>query len=120
MPYRCLYIWVEGSYDDLFFSEVMRPLLESWYDWIEVVQYAEEEPAWRRSYLRKYPVKARRQLYLRDRPQRGSVCYSEKGGCARWNEQRVEADRMMVVVPEIEGWYLAGLDAECKRQARDR
>ena len=25
---------------------------------------------------------------------------------------QIEADRVLVVVPEIEGWYLAGLDAE--------
>ena len=34
--------------------------------------------------------------------------------------RQVEDDRVMVVVPEIEGWYLAGLDSEHSAEARGR
>ncbi len=111
MPYRCLYIWVEGSYDDLFFSEVVRPLLENWYDWVEVVQYAEEAPAWRRSYLRN--IRSRQDatyIYVTDL--NAAPCVTAKKAAIRGGMSRIEADRVMVVVPEIESWYLAGLDAE--------
>ena len=94
MSYRCLYIWVEGSYDDLFFSEVIRPLLESWYDWVEVVRYAEEEPAWRRSYLRN--IRSRQDasyIYVTDL--NAAPCVTAKKADVRGGPvSRVEADRM--------------------------
>ena len=111
MPYRCLYIWVEGSYDDLFFDRVMRPPLECRYDLIQVVQYAEEEPAWRRNYLRN--IQSRQDasyIYVTDL--NAAPCVTAKKEDVRGRMRQVEADRVMVVVPEIEGWYLAGLNAE--------
>ena len=111
MSYRCLYIWVEGIYDDLFFSEVVRPLLASRYDWIEVVQYAEEAPAWRRSYLRNLQSRPdANYIYVTDL--NAASCVTAKKADVRDGMSRIEADRMMVVVSEIESWYLAGLNAE--------
>ncbi len=111
MSYRCLYIWVEGVHDERFFRRVVQPLLESRYDWIEVVRYAEEEPAWRRSYL--WNIRSRQDasyIYVTDL--NAAPCVTAKKEDVRGRLSNVEDDRVMVVVREIEGWYLAGLDAE--------
>ena len=39
-------------------------------------------------------------------------CVMEKKKSIRDGLSEVEEDRVMVVVPEIEGWYLAGLDSQ--------
>ena len=39
-------------------------------------------------------------------------CVTAKKAAVRVGMRQVEDDRVMVVVPEIEGWYLAGLDSE--------
>ena len=44
MPYRQLYVWVEGGDDELFFNRVVRPLLASRYNLIEVVPFAQRPP----------------------------------------------------------------------------
>ena len=111
MPYRQLHVWVEGGDDRLFFNTLMRPLLESWYDWIEVVQYAQRPPTWRRNYLRSiWSNRDASYIYMTDL--NAAPCVTAKKEDVRGRMRQVEADRVMVVVPEIEGWYLAGLDAE--------
>ncbi len=111
MPYQCLYIWVEGRYDDLFFDRVVRPLLEGRYDWVQVVQYAEEEPEWRRSYIRN--IQSRQDasyIYVTDL--NAAPCVTAKKDDVRGGMRQLEDARVLVVVPEIEAWYLAGLNAE--------
>ena len=66
MPYRQLYVWVEGGDDELFFNRVVRPLLASRYNLIEVVPYAQRPPTWRGSYIRNIRSNAGCQLHLRD------------------------------------------------------
>ena len=111
MPYRCLYIWIEDVHDARLFRRVVQPLLESQYDWIELVQYAEEEPAWRRSYLRNTQSRQdANYIYVTDL--NAAPCVTAKKEDVRGGMRQMADDRVIVVVPEIEGWYLAGLDAE--------
>ena len=111
MPDRQLYVWVEGGDDRRCCNRVMRPLLKSQYDWIELVQYAQRPPAWRRRYLRS--IRSNRDasyIYVTDL--NAAPCVTAKKEDVRGRLSNVEDDRVMVVVPEIEGWYLAGLDGE--------
>ena len=111
MPYRQLHVWVEGGDDRLFFNTLMRPLLDSRYDLIEVVQYAQRPPTWRGKYLRSIRSNQNASyIYMTDI--NAAPCVTAKKEDVRGRMRRVEADRVMVVVPEIEGWYLAGLGAE--------
>ena len=111
MPYRQLYVWVEGGDDELFFNRVVRPLLASRYNVIEVVPYAQRPPTWRGSYIGN--IRSTRDasyIYVTDL--NAAPCVTAKKAAIRGGMRQVEDDRVMVVVPEIEGWYLAGLDSE--------
>lgn len=111
VPYRQLYVWVEGGADRQFFNRVLRPLLVSQYDLIEVVQYAQKELRRRRDFLRSIQSnQAASYIYMTDLD--AAPCVTAKKEDVRGRMKRVEVDRVMVVVPEIEGWYLAGLNAE--------
>ena len=112
MPYRCLYVWVEGVHDTRFFRRVVQPLIGSLYDWMEVIEYAEEEKLWKRSYLHSIrSIPDASYIYVTDLDS-SAPCVTAKKERVRDRMSQVETDRVMVVVPEIEGWYLAGLDAE--------
>ena len=111
MSYRCLYIWVEGIHDARFFRRVAQPLLGSRYNWIEVVQYAQEELRSRRDFLRNIRSNQNASyIYVTDL--NAAPCVTAKKAAVRVGMRQVEDDRVMIVVPEIEGWYLAGLDSE--------
>ena len=111
MPYRCLYVWVEGVHDTRFFRRVVQPLIGDLYDWMEVIQYAEEEKQWKRSYLHSIrSIPGASYVYVTDI--NAAPCVTAKKERVRGRVRHVDADRVMVVVPEIEGWYLAGLNAE--------
>ena len=112
MPYRCLYIWVEGVHDTRFFRRVVQPLIGNLYDWMEVIQYAEEEKRWKRSYLHSIrSIPDASYIYVTDLNS-SAACVTAKKADVRDRLSRVQANRIAVVVPEIEGWYLAGLNAE--------
>ena len=96
----------------LFFDEVMRPLLEAQFDWVEVVQYAQKPPTWRGSYIRSIrSMQDASYIYVADQ-NASTACVTAKKTEVRDEVSDVEDDRLMVVVLEIEGWYLAGLDGE--------
>ena len=111
MPYRQLHVWVEGYYDALLFIRVVRPLLESRYDWIEIVEYAGRSPVWRQGYLRNIQSnQAASYIYVTDL--NAAPCVTAKKTDIRGGMSQIQVERVLVVVPEIEAWYLAGLDAE--------
>ena len=111
MPYRQLYVWVEGGDDELFFNRVIWPLLARRYNLIEVVPYAQRPPTWRGSYISNIRS-TRNASYIYVTDLNAAPCVTAKKEDVRGMLSAAEDDRVLVVVPEIEGWYLAGLNAE--------
>jgi hypothetical protein len=107
MAYKALYLFVEGDDDHLFASTVISPRLGNRYNWIGTFQYAQKRPAKVSSYLRSVKAMGAEYFFLADI--NSCSCFPEKKQYLLKRFTGVEGARVIIVVKEVEGWYLAGL-----------
>ena len=114
MPYRRLYVFVEGPDDVRFFERIVKPRLEEEYDHIDIVPYAEETHRKLRSFLLSV-----RQIEGADAIW---VCDKDRARCVTERKQKVKESLpavddipIVVVVTKIESWYLAGVGPKGNR-----
>ena len=109
MAYRALYLFVEGDDDERFARNVISPRLSKRYDWIGTVQYAQKKPAKVSAHLRNIKAMGAEHFFLADI--NSSPCFPEKRQDLLNKFTDLEGARVIIVVKEIEGWYLAGVPA---------
>ena len=109
--YRRMWVFVEGKDDRRFVNAVLRPILEEEYDFVDTWEYAQETPKKVIQFLRAMKSMKAGCLFLADIDD--SPCVSAKRDVlgARFPQALEPADAV-VVVREIESWYMAGLDDE--------
>ncbi len=110
-----LYLLVEGPDDDRFCERIVKPALETRRRWVRVVRYAEMKKAKVAKFLGN--VQRTRDVgYLLFADKDAAPCVSKKKEVIAERFPPVDAHRVIVVVHEIESWYLAGLSREtCRR-----
>lgn len=110
MVYRRLFLWVEGQDDRRFFERIMKPLFLTCYESVDIIEYSRRP----KEYVEKYitSIKAMRADYL-------VVCDFDRATCVTACKERtlgrfpgVDIERFIVVVQEIESWYLAGIESK--------
>ena len=108
MPYKRLYILVEGSDDERFFQYVVKPHFEEEYDTVQINQYAKMTNKKIGNFLKSIHAMKADYLYVTDI--NNSPCVTKKKDqIKKILNKFVTEDRISVVIREIEGWYLAGL-----------
>lgn len=107
--YRLMWIFVEGSDDRTFVDHVLRPILEKEYDYIDVWEYAQQTHAKTEEFVRSLRSMKADYLFLADIDDLPCVTAKKEILAGRYR-QGVEATRAVVVVREIESWYMAGAD----------
>lgn len=110
MPYRRLFIWVEGDDDVRFFDRVVKPLFNRRFEWVEVRPYAQMKADKLEGFLRSIKAMGAEFLVVADINR--APCISERKTQLAHRLHEAYQERIAVVVREIEGWYLAGLDDE--------
>lgn len=112
--YKRVDVFLEGPDDTRFFDAILRPILESKYDYVQAWQYAGEKREKTKNYLRAVKAMKADCLFLRDI--NASPCVSAKKEVIRKTYPKViEPSNVFIVVLEIESWYVAGLDnSNCK------
>ncbi|HLV08865.1 MAG TPA: hypothetical protein VKY40_01535 [Halanaerobiales bacterium] len=113
MPRR-LFILVEGNDDERFFEHAIKPLLNQEYDQITIWQHAQKSNESELKFLRSIKTIGADYIYVVDMDDAGCVNDKKKRVTKRLEE--VDFDNILVVIKEIEAWYLAGVDQ--KRAAR--
>jgi hypothetical protein len=109
--YRRMWIFVEGRDDRRFVDAVLRPILEKEYDFFDTWEYAQETPKKVVEFLRAMKAMRADCLLLADIDD--SPCVSaKKEVLGKRFQQALEPADAVVVVREIESWYIAGLDDE--------
>jgi len=117
MSYRRLFIFVEGPDDRRFFESVVNSMFEDVYDSINIVEYKSYKNRNKvkvTNFIRSIKSMSAQLLFVTDI--NDSPCITKKK-----NEQYdiygniLDADSIVVVIKEIEGWYYAGLENDkCK------
>lgn len=108
--YTRLFIWIEGNDDERFVESVIIPRLRKKYQGITTIKYAQRNKKWKLRYIRTIKAMNADYIYLEDL--HGTPCVTSKKGVIRGKLIDIDEERIFIVVKEIEGWYLAGLDTE--------
>jgi len=109
MDLKTLYVFVEGDDDERFFSAILLPRLREKYGGVKVIKYAQKPKKF--EYLGKFirSICSMRADYILVVDIDSSPCVTAKKQEVQGNLKNLSQDRILVVVKEIEGWYLAGL-----------
>ena len=108
-----LYIWVEGFDDEIFFQKVLCPLLEERYDYTRTIKYSGENLTWQNKFLNSIDTMKANYVFTADIDK--AKCISTKKNSIKSRVTNIDESKIIVVIQEIESWYLAGLDDDsCK------
>lgn len=118
MAYTMLYVWVEGEKDLRFCEGVITPLLENKYDYVQILRLKKKEMKKEKvdSYLRSIISMGADYVLLGDIDDHPDE-EDKKQELVR-TYKKVDKRKIVVVVKEIESWYLAGLDKENSKKLR--
>ncbi len=112
-----LHIWIEGKDDKEFFEKVVKPRFEREYGRgrVHIRQYREVEDEKVVNSIEGF--KARNDDFICVADINKAPCVSgRKQEKQREEFKNVGDSKIVIVIKEIEGWYLAGLDSEaCKK-----
>jgi len=111
LEYKILFILVEGYDDELFFTDLIKPKLIQKFDAVILKQHAGGSKHWIKDIVRgEIMGKGGHYIYIIDREE--FDCVSLKLHKTLEKRQYLEKNKIMVVVIEIESWFLALLNEE--------
>lgn len=114
---RFIWIFVEGKSDRRFVDQVLRPVLEDRYEYVDTWEYAQETPEKTVEFLRSIRSMRADYLFLADIDDSPCVT-AKKGILTRKYNQAIQLENAVVVAREIESWYMAGADEGACRELR--
>ncbi|HXX24142.1 MAG TPA: hypothetical protein VEO19_13420 [Terriglobia bacterium] len=107
MPYTRLFLLVEGDDDARFVERVVVPALGSRYNCVQAWKFAQKKPEKVNAFLRS--IKAMGADYLLLGDLNAHACFPKKKEALLQAFIELESRNTLIVVREIESWYLAGL-----------
>lgn len=114
MAYRRLFIWVEGEDDERFFKSIVEPKLKKNFDFVETRRYATLKKEKINNFLKSIKAMGADYIFVTDINK--SPCITAKKQKIQNKLRNIDSTKIIVVIKEIEGWYLAGLShAACTR-----
>lgn len=108
-----LFILVEGNDDQRFFSRIIKPLLAPRYASVELVMYACMKRARICKFINTIRAMGHEFILVTDNDLEPSI--RAKKRVIQERICAVEPGEIMVIVQEIESWYLAGIDRDSAR-----
>jgi hypothetical protein len=107
MPYTRLFLLVEGDDDVRFVERVVIPKLSSCYDFVQAWKYAQRKAEKVNAFLR--GIKSMGADYLLLGDLNAYPCFPKKKEALLRTFTQLDHRQALIVVREIESWYLAGL-----------
>ncbi len=110
MDSRILYIFVEGNDDERFFREILLPRFQKNYVSIKIIRYAQKPKKF--EYIKNFikSIQSMKADYIYVTDINSSPCVTDKKNKISEKLNNIESNKILVVIKEIESWYLAGLD----------
>jgi hypothetical protein len=114
MTYRRLFVFIEGDDDERLLRAVVKTRLERQYDSVTLWQYAGQKSEKVRAFL--HSVNAMKADYVFLGDINSHPCIAAKKQALGNRLAELDRDKTVVVVMEIESWYMAGVeDKACER-----
>ena len=114
MTYKLLFIFIEGNDDERFFEKIIVPKLKEKYNALQILKYAKVKNKKIDSFLKSVKAMGAEYIYATDINL--APCVTAKKQETLNKLKNIDDDRIIVVIKEIESWYLAGLDGENSRK----
>ena len=108
MDRKRLYIFLEGTDDVRFFEHVIRPRFLHAYESVDLITYACTKSVKVDRFIGGINAMHNDYIIVADIDQEPGVMVKKKIILSRFSE--AEYHRIMIIIMEIESWYLAGLD----------
>ena len=105
-----LFILVEGEDDIRFFGRIIKPLLVSRYDSIEIIPYASIRRVKVNNFLKSIRQMKNDYIFVADIDTERSV--RDKKQILYYHFNNIDGKSIIIVIREIESWYYAGLSRE--------
>ena len=109
-----LFILVEGEDDVRFFGRIVKPLFVGRYDSVEIVPYASIKREKVSRFIKRIRLMHNDYIFVSDIDAERSVADKKQILFYRYSE--VEGKSIIIVIQEIESWYLAGLPDHTSRK----
>jgi hypothetical protein len=110
MALKKLYIFVEGIDDVLFFNAIIIPFFLKFYADVEIIQYAQLKRIKVNKYLESIATLGFDYLLISDLDEEPSI--KQKKNIIKERFCEVDFSKIIVVIKEIESWFIAGLSSE--------
>ncbi len=110
MALKKIYLFVEGNDDALFFSSLIVPLLKDQYDDVEILQFAQMKKIRSVKFVESINMLGFDYLVFADMDEEATLAQKKRKLQMRF--ENVPFHKMIIVVAEIESWYIAGLKKE--------
>lgn len=114
MEFRKLFIFIEGDDDERFFRRIIKPVYEEKYASVMLWKYAKMKKDKVINFLKS--VKSMNADYIFTTDINLAPCISGRKQEMQNKFNGLDEDRIVVVIKEIESWYLAGLSDNFLRQ----
>lgn len=108
-----LFIFIEGDDDERFFNRIIIPMFEKRYDKVQLWKYAQKKNEKIQQFLKSIQAMNADYIYVADN--NGSPCITDRKQRIENDFQNIDKNKILVVVKEIESWYLAGIDNESSK-----
>jgi hypothetical protein len=111
---RRLFIMVEGGDDVRFFGRIIKPLFSGRYESVEIIPYASIKREKINKFLKSIRMMNNDYIFVSDIDVERSV-RDKKQILYHWFAS-IDGNSIVIVIKEIESWYLAGIPPETARQ----
>jgi hypothetical protein len=109
-----LFLFVEGNDDERFFSRIIVPLFKERYASVEIISYASMKSEKVCHFVRSIIDMGHDFLLFADIDEERTV--REKKALVKGRFCTLTDDRIVIIIKEIESWYLAGLDEKTQKR----
>ena len=114
MASKRLWILIEGNDEKRFFERIKR-FFEEKYDFVQTWKYAQEPTKRVENFLNSIERMSSDYFFLKDI--NDSPCVTDiKEKIGKKYRRRIKPERIIIVIKEIESWYLAGLDKKSLKE----
>lgn len=111
MEYTRLYLFLEGNDDERFFEQILLCEFKKIYSDVKIWKYTKKTDNQRKRFIDTIN-KVTNWDYICFRDINSSKCVTQKKEKTIKKFDRINTKKIMIVIMEIESWYLAGIDNE--------